>query len=141
MGSSAGRRRSSCVRRAPVRRVRVCGWGEQVQQQVGLRPQLVEQVELFGGVVSPVEREFSHDVVVPGLDGGLVVLPVRAAPGLFDVLVLEPVDELVVDGLRAVVGVEAGDGEGEQGIARSTALRMLDLALLRTVTSAARLVA
>lgn len=117
------------------------GGGEQVQQQVGLRPQLVEQVELLLGVVAPVGRELAHDVVVPGLDGGLVVLPVRAAPGLLDVLVLEPVDELVVDGLRAVVGVEAGDGKGEQGIARSTALRMLDLALLRTVTSAARLVA
>lgn len=63
------------------------GGGEQVRQQVGLRPQPVGQVELFGGVVSPVEREFSHDVVVPGLDGGLVVLPVRAAAGLFDVLV------------------------------------------------------
>ena len=117
------------------------GGGEQVQQQVGLRPQLVEQVELLLGVVSPVERELAHDVVVPGLDGGLVVLPVRAAAGLLDVLVLEPVDELVVDGLGAVVGVEAGDREREQGIARSTALRMLDLALSRTVTSTVQSVA
>ena len=91
------------------------GGGEQVQQQVGLRPQPVGQVELLLGVVAPVEREPAHDVVVPGLDGGLVVLPVRAAAGLLDVLVLEPVDELVVDGLRAVVGVEAGDREREQG--------------------------
>lgn len=89
--------------------------GEQVQQQVGLRPQPVGQVALLLGVVAPVERELAHDVVVPGFDGGLVVLPVRSAPGLFDVLVLEPVDELVVDGLGAVVGVEAGDGEREQG--------------------------
>ena len=89
--------------------------GEQVQQQVGLRPQPVGQVALLLGIVAPVEREPAHDVVVPGFDGGLVVLPVRAAPGLFDVLVLEPVDELVVDGLRAVVGVEAGDWEREQG--------------------------
>lgn len=87
-----------------------------------------------------MERVFPDDVVVPGFDGGLVVLPVRAAARLLDVLSLEPVNELVVDGLDAVVGVEAGDREREQGIARSTALRMLDLALLRAVTPAVRLV-
>ena len=87
-----------------------------------------------------MERVFPDDVVVPGFDGGLVVLPVRAAARLLDVLSLEPVNELVVDGLDAVVGVEAGDREREQGIARSTVLRMLDLALLRAVTPAVRLV-
>lgn len=89
------------------------GRGEQVEQHVGLRPQLVEQVELLGGVVAPVERELPDDVVVTGLDGGLVVLLVRAAPGLLYVPLLQPVDELVVDELRAVVGVEAGDRERE----------------------------
>lgn len=74
---------------------------------------------MLGGVVSPVERELAHDVVVAGFDGGLVVLLVRAAPGLFDILLLEPVDEFVVDELDAVVGVEAGDGERETGVSPS----------------------
>ena len=91
------------------------GGGEQVQQQVGLRPQPVGQVALLLGVVAPVERVSPDGVVVPGFDGGLVVLPVRAAARLLDVLLLGPVDEFVVDELDAVVGVEAGDREREQG--------------------------
>ena len=93
----------------------LAGRGEQVQQRVRLGPQQVQEDPLLVGVVAPVERELPDDVVVARLDGGLVVLAVRPASGLLDVPGEQVVDELVVDELGAVVRVEAGDGEREQG--------------------------
>ncbi len=81
----------------------LAGRGEQVQQRVGECPQPVDQVALLLGVIAPVGRVFPDDVVVARLDRGLVVLPVRAAAGLFDVPLLQPVDQFVVDELGAVV--------------------------------------
>lgn len=53
----------------------------------------------------------ADDVVVARLDGGLVVLPVWPAPGLFHVDGLQVADEVQVDELAAVVVVVGADGE------------------------------
>lgn len=86
------------------------GGGEQVGLDPHELPELVEQVELLDGV-PVVERVPADDVVVAGLDGGLVVLAVGPAPGLFDVEGLQVGDELRVDELAAVVVVVGADRE------------------------------
>lgn len=87
------------------------GRGEQVDFERDEPPQFVEQVE-FRGLVPVVERVFLDDVVVARLHGGLVVLPVRPAPGLPDVAFLQVADEVGVDGLAAVAAVVGADAEG-----------------------------
>jgi hypothetical protein len=72
------------------------------------------KVELLAGVVAVVERVTAHDVVVLGFDGGLVVLHVRAGSGLLDAASGEPLDQIRVDELAAVVGVEHAHGHGER---------------------------
>lgn len=72
-----------------------------------------KQLELFGGVVAPVEGVLAHDMVVLGLDGRLVVLAIRPGAGLVDIAFLHPGRHLVVDELAAVVGVEADQRERE----------------------------
>lgn len=93
------------------------GWGEQVHLDRDELPQLVQQVEL-GRLVPVIERVASDDVVVPGFGGGLVVLPVRPAPGLLHVDGLEVGDEVRVDELAAVVAVR-GSGYGTGDAPRS----------------------
>ena len=75
------------------------GRGEEVEPVVDQGPELVEQVELGRGVVAVVKAVAADEMVVLGLDGGLVVLLVGPRSGEVDVTVGGPADQVVVDEL------------------------------------------
>ena len=56
-------------------------WGEEVQPVAGKGPEFVQQFEFCGCVVAVVKAVAAYEVVVFGLDGGLVVLFCRAVSG------------------------------------------------------------
>ena len=96
------------------------GLGDQLllgQEQVHLlgdqRPELVQQREFAGGVVAVVADAAAHDRPVLLLDMGLVVGMGRPAAGERDLARVAPSQQVVVDELRAVVGMDPGDVERE----------------------------
>lgn len=87
--------------------------GEEVQFEGHEPPELVQQVALGGGVVPPVERVLTDNVVVLGLDGCLIVFLVGSGSGERNIFLLEPASDVMVDEFAPVIGIEPGDRERE----------------------------
>lgn len=81
------------------------GRGEVVEAVVDQLPHPVEHGAFLGGVIAVVERVLADQVVVLGLDGGLVVFLVRAKAGEVDTVVAGPADDRLVEKHGAVVEI------------------------------------
>src|SRR5699024_9604636 len=60
---------------------RFLGGGEEIEAIIDQGPEPVQQGESLRGVIAPVEAIAAHQVVVLGLDGGLVVLLIGPRAG------------------------------------------------------------
>jgi len=88
-------------------------------EEVGVNSQglveLVQETQLRWGIVAVVTNGFADDGVVFLFDEAVVVLAIGATPGEGDAFSFTVAIELVVDKLRAVIGVDAQKGKRQCG--------------------------